>query len=397
MAFVFAVAPGVRIRAAASRGIRAGDGRSLRAADGLAPVSFYAAIGGGFHGAAGSGQSGRGMTTGAYLRKVAAGERLAGAVQRLQHARDIAADFGDVLNRYRGDFRPASAPVVPAPAQPDRIAIARDCHESAFKGIGVLQRSARAKAERRAAECTEAEVHRQWDAACVVQAEWQSYFNTRWEQLRVNTLDVVIDALDEAYEHHETPSAAVGVDGDEVSLVVLAPALDDAVPEQIAVGTLDAGQSLQTLDEPGRTAYYQQFVCGLVVAAVREAFAVAPSLQSARVAVLRTAKREERADARLRREREERAPASPAVASNVGAVASSLGNDSTTNCLLAARFERAWLSAVDWYAADAARVVRELSTERLKGPGAGAQLWPIDLSHEPWLAGLIQSVDLTAQ
>ncbi len=356
MAFVFAVAPGVRIRAA-SRGIRAGDGRSLRAADGLAPVSFYAALGGGFHGAIGNGRPGRGMSTGAYLRKVAAKDRLAGAAQRLQHARDIADDFVDVLNQYRGDFRPASAPVVPAPAQPDRIAIARDCHEAAFKGIGVFQRSARTKAERRAAECTEAEVHRQWDAACVVQAEWQSYFNTRWEQLRVNTLDVVIDALDEAYEHNETPSAAVGVDGDEVSLVVLAPALDNAVPEQIAVGTPDAGRSLQTLDEPGRTVYYQHFVCGLVVAAVREAFAVAPSLQSARVAVLR--------------------------------------DPSTTHCLLAARFERAWLSAVDWYAADAARVVMDLSTERLKGPGAGAPLSPIDLSHEPWLAGLIQSVDLT--
>lgn len=59
----------------------------------------------------------------------------------------------------------------------------------------------------------------------------------RWRLLCANAPDVVIETLDEAFEDNEAPSAAVGVDGDEVALVVLVPSTAVAVPEQIATRT----------------------------------------------------------------------------------------------------------------------------------------------------------------
>ena len=250
------------------------------------------------------------MSTGAYLRKVAAKDRLAGAVRgwnTLATSRTTSSTCSTSIVVTSGRRRHQSCrprPSLTASRSP-ATAMRRRSRASVYSSAPRGRRRSHAPPNAQKPKCTGSGTPHAWFRPS------GRATSIRAGRLRVNTLDVVIDALDEAYEHNETPSAAVGVDGDEVSLVVLAPALDNAVPEQIAVGTPDAGRSLQTLDEPGRTVYYQHFVCGLVVAAVREAFAVAPSLQSARVAVLR--------------------------------------NPSTTHCLLAARFERAWLSAVDWY------------------------------------------------
>jgi hypothetical protein len=95
---------------------------------------------------------------------------------------------------------------------------------------------------------------------------------------------------------------------------------------------------------------------------VREAMAVAPSIASTRVAVLR----KDRTDAY----------GHPRV-----------------SCLLAAKFERSALDGVKWDSVDAVTIVDDVSTECANNLH-GTELRPVDLAAEPALRSLIEAADL---
>ena len=98
---------------------------------------------------------------------------------------------------------------------------------------------------------------------------------------------------------------------------------------------------------------------------MREAFAVAPGLRSARIVALRN----DGPDAYGRR---------------------------TVSCLLAGRFERTALDSVQWADADAPRVVNDVASDLLNNQrGRSQEFGPIDLAKEPELQQLIRAVDLT--
>jgi hypothetical protein len=222
----------------------------------------------------------------------------------------------------------------------------------------------RKEAKQRAAAWTESEWQRQWAEACQVQVQWQQYFDGRWRQLCANAPDVVIETLEEAFEDNDAPCAAVGVDGNEVGLVVLVPPMDLAVPEQMPTTTQAGNLSLKKLAQRDRAGYYKLYVCGQVLVTVRETLAVAPGLQSARVVVVRNDGKDAYGQARV-------------------------------SCLLASRFERAALDGVQWASADAATIVNDVSVDRvLNQRGRSMELSPIDLANEPELARLVQAVDL---
>ncbi|SIM48157.1 hypothetical protein [Micromonospora cremea] len=195
-------------------------------------------------------------------------------------------------------------------------------------------------------------------------AGWQQYLDQRWQQLCSNNADVVLETLEEAFDDNEAPSAAVGVTGDEVSLVVLVPTVEQVVPERMPTTTQAGNLSLRKLPQRDRAAYYRQFVCGQVPVTVREAFAVAPAIGSARVAVLR----HEGPDSYAR----------PLV-----------------SCLLATRIHRASLNGVRWADADAAAIVNDASNELLLNPRPRTgELLPLNLASEPAITELINAVDL---
>ncbi|WP_262285440.1 DUF4236 domain-containing protein [Micromonospora sp. MA102] len=364
--FSIRLAPGVRIRAS-SRGIRTSVGpRVARVhigagrtgfSSGVGPVGFYTPLGGGRRG-------GRAAPAASYQRQIAAQQRQAVQAQRMEEAGLLAQAFLRILDLHRVEFPAASRPIAPEPAPPDRAAIYKHYEQHALVGIGIFERSKRARAKQRATEWTEAEVQRQWASLREQQAGWQRYLDDRWRQLYSNKPDVVLETLEEAFEDNEAPSAAVGVTDDEASLVVLVPAVGQAVPERMPTTTEAGNLSLRKLPQRDRAAYYKLFVCGQVLVTVREAFAVAPGIGSARVAVLR----QDGLD--------------------------SYGRN-RVSCLMATKIERASLTGVRWQEADAADIVTDTSSELLlnRRPRTG-ELLPLKLETEPALAALINAVDL---
>jgi hypothetical protein len=183
--------------------------------------------------------------------------------------------------------------------------------------------------------------------------------------LCANDLDVLIETIGEAFEDNEVPSAAVGASGGEVSLAVLVPPAEQVVPERMPTATQTGNLSLRKLPKRELADYYKLYVCGQVLVTVREAFAVAPGITSARVAVLRN----DGSDAYGR----------PRV-----------------SCILAARFDRTALDGVQWESADAGAIVNDVSSERIFNQrGASKELAAIDLTAEPDLMQLIEAIDLS--
>src|SRR5262249_19085063 len=150
------------------------------------------------------------------------------------------------------------------------------------------------------------------------------------------------------FEDNEASAAAVGVHDDEVSLVVLAPDFS-VIPEKWPEITSAGNPSLRALAKVKRISYYNLLVLGQVLVTIREAFAVAPRVGSARIVLIR--------------------PSSP----------DAYGKNHI-ECLAAARFEREALDGVQWDAADASVIFNDVATEKLfKQAGAAGELKPLDL------------------
>jgi hypothetical protein len=249
-----------------------------------------------------------------------------------------------ILDLHRVEFHPALPPTAPEPAPPDRAAIYAHYEKQALAGIGLLKRADRAAAKRQAATWTDTEVNRQWQVLKEQQAQWQRALDRQWQLLRTNHPDVLLQTLAEAFEDNEAPSAAVGVEGNEASLVLLVPPASQAIPEQMPARTAAGNLTLKKITQTAKADFYKQFVCGQILVTVRETFAVAPGLFSARVVVLRNDGRDVYGQ-----------PVMP--------------------CLAAVNIDRGALLGVRWADADAVDILNAVAREKLinqKGSQQGA-------------------------
>ena len=281
MGFSVKLAPGVRIRAS-SRGVRTSIGpRAARVhfgagrtglSTGIGPVGLYTSVGG-----TRGGGNRRSVTSAqtSYQRQLAAQQRQTAQAEKAVLAQQLADTFLRILALHRVDFPAAQRPVAPEPAAPDRAAIYDHYEKESPTGIGRFKRAERAAAKQRAAAWADAEVNRQWQALNGQQARWQQTLDQRWRLLCGNDPDVVLQTLAEAFEDNEAPSAAVGVDGAEVSLVLLVPLAAQAIPEQMPARTPAGNLSLKKVTQTTQADYYKQFVCGQILVTLRETFAVA--------------------------------------------------------------------------------------------------------------------------
>jgi len=162
--------------------------------------------------------------------------------------------------------------------------------------------------------------------------------------------------------HAGTVGAYLGVDGDEVALVVLAPP-EDVVPERMPGTTAAGNLSLRKLAKGERSALYTAVVTGHVVVTVKEALAVAPGLQSVRVIALRSAGIDAYGRPRL-------------------------------DCVLAGRWTRTAFTGVQWHIADATTVAQDTASELVANLRGGKELLPIDLADQPGIRALLGVVDV---
>lgn len=291
----------------------------------------------------------------------AASQRRVAQADRLAQARELQRALDELLGLHRQEFVAATPPQAPPPPAVNAAAVVKDHERRALRGIGVFQRDARKRARAAAREVArqhiaqlEAERVGRWRQA-------QHELDTWWAALLRNQPDAVLPALAEAFEDNEAPAAAVGVDGAEVAIVALVPGID-AMPERKPVTTVAGNLSLKKLTKSERASLHTTAVASHILLTLREAFAVAPGLFSARIVALL-----------------------PSV--------DSYGN-STFDAILAARFERGGLDNVRWDQANAIGIVEDAATELvLNARGVTRELKPLDLRHEPELAALLHRIE----
>ena len=284
--------------------------------------------------------------------------------EKTHRARQLAQAFHHIVNLHRVEFSPARPPVLPPPRQPDRAAIHGHYEAHALTGVSVFNFRGRREARRRAQAWTDTEVQRQCAEASGQHARLQADYDDRWRHLCENSPVVVIETLEEAFEDNEVPSAAVGVEGSDATLVVLVPDADMAVPEQTPTTTAAGNLSLKKLSQREREDCYKLYVCGQALVTAREAFAVAPGLGTLSIVVLR----QDGDDA--------------------------YGHPNIV-CLFAVKLERTALDGIQWATADAAQIINDSSTDLAANQrGRSRGLSPIDLSAEPGLAKVLKALDV---
>jgi len=273
------------------------------------------------------------------------------------------AAFQAILALHRIEPEPVEPPVAPDPAPVDESEIHRRHLKGATAGISIFKRSERARSKRAAAAAAAAEIAEEHSRAREERERVQGELDQRWRALGGNDPDVVLATLAEAFEDNEAPAVPVGVDGDEVSIVVLVPGIE-VVPERMPQMTAAGNISMPKLPKTKRADFYKLVVCGHLLATCREAFAVTPGIGSVRAAVIRLSEND--AYGRCRPE-----------------------------CLLAGRLARRAFDGVQWTTADAVRIVTDTSIDLLaRGVGQAKELAPLDLSKQPELATLLDAVDL---
>jgi hypothetical protein len=363
MGFSFKLAPGVRIRAS-SRGLRTSIGpRAARlyigggrtgVSTGVGPFSLYSNLG--------SGRRSR-RSSAPTKTTIAARQRQLAQAAKAAEAQQLIAAFQAILALHKVEPEPVEPPVAPNQAPVNEPEIYRRHRKDATAGMSIFRRADRARAKTVAAAAAAAEIAEEHARACQERERVQGELDQRWHALCANDPDVVLTTLAEAFEDNEAPAAPVGVDGDEVAIVVLVPGLD-VVPERMPQMTAAGNLSMPKLAKAKRADFYKLVVCGHLLATCRETFAVVPGANSVRAAVIRLSERD--AYGRCRPE-----------------------------CLLAGRFARAAFNGVQWATTDATRIVADTSTDLFtRGVGQAKELAPLDLTKQPELAALLSAVDL---
>ena len=238
-------------------------------------------------------------------------------------------------------------------------------HDRFVRDLAVgAQSAAERKQARASAAATAQQEIAQFEARR--QHEWrqmQDQMNRWWGALLRNDPEVVLSVLGEAFEDNEAPAAAVGIDGPEVALVVLAPSID-MIPERKPDRTPAGNLTLKKLTKGERASFHSTAVASHVLLTVKETLAVAPALSACRIVAIQHA-----------------------------------GNDAygqpRVDVLMAARFERGRLHGVLWNQAAALHIISDTATELVANlRKTTGEMQPIPLDREPEIAGLLGQLEV---
>jgi hypothetical protein len=193
---------------------------------------------------------------------------------------------------------------------------------------------------------------------------YQAQLDAGWGALLDCDSDTVLQALNEAFDDNEAAAAAVGVEGTEVSVFVVLPPPAD-LPERRASPTSAGHLLLKKLTKTETAELYKQLVCGHLLVTLRETFAVAPGIQSARIVALR--------------------PSLPDAYGNT-----------LPEVIAAARCGRTALVGVRWDHVSAVQVLNDCCTDKIMvQKGVTGALQPIALAGHPELRALLEAVDMS--
>jgi len=280
-----------------------------------------------------------------------------------QAAAELQTALQEILNLHRQNFETSTPPQSPPPPAVDAASVIANHEARALAGIGRFKRAERKQARESAAAYAQQEITQREAQRKQVWRQTQDQMNLWWSALLRNDPEVVLSVLGEAFEDNEAPAAAVGVDGSEVALVVLAPSIEmipERKPDQTPAGNL----TLKKLTKSERASFHSTAVASYVLITVKEALAVAPALFACRIVALQHA-----------------------------------GNDAygqpRVDVLMAARFERGRLQGVHWNTTAAVRIVSDTATELVANfRRTTGEMQPVSLEREPEISGLLRQLEV---
>lgn len=362
MGFSVRVVPGLRVRVS-SRGVRAGIGPRIArvhvgsgrpgVSTGFGPFGFYAPVGG-----SGSRSRSRGGGTATASSALVS----AGRADKLGRMDAIASALNAILVLHTEEFAPAQRPVAaPAPAV-DVTALRKSYIDAALKGISFFKRAARRAATADAVARADAAAAVETQRLAGVQQQEQYRLDQIWAALLANDSDTVMGQLAAAFEDNAAPAAPLSVDGAEATLAVLVPE-EGAIPDQMPGVTAAGNPSLRKMTKKDHDAYVGVMVSGYLLATVKEAFAVAPGLESVRIIAVRS--------------------------TGITAYGHHRGE-----AIAAAVIRREALAGVQWDSVSSRDILKDIAAELvLAERGANRALSPLDLSREPELAAVMEIID----
>lgn len=289
LSFGVKLMPGVRVRVG-THGIRTSvgprvarvhvGGRGIGASTGVGPVSLYGSLNAGRRR---SGSSRKQAPTQAQVRAAAQAERHR---QRHLEAYELDQLWRALTTVHHAEFEVATRPSLPATPVLDAGRYVDAYEQDLVKGLSRFARAERRAARERAIEMAAAYAeHANLQARESAQLQ-QRQLDQDWELLVANDPATVMSVLAEALADNDAVAAPVEVSGDRTNIVLLAPSLD-AVPERGATRDKAGNWTTKKLTAAELSKLYLRCLASNLLATAMETFAVAPSIQTATIAVIR--------------------------------------------------------------------------------------------------------------
>ena len=269
--------------------------------------------------------------------------------------------FEGIDRLLRQSFETAKRPVAPSPIV-DKAEIRQRHRADALAGVGVRHRADRLQAKERADRDADAEIAKRLCEGEVVRVQLQKELDAVCEPLLDHDPGLLLQQLNKAFKDNEARAAAIGVNGAGVDVIVVVPGLE-FIPRGQPKKGIFGGFTWHALTNTERSSYHEKMVCGRLLNAVRQTFAVAPGVNG--------------------------------VTATVIANSFSYGT-SRLECLLTADFTRDSFANIDWKTAFAPAVLLRTSSDLRISPADKTQeLDFVDLSKEPDLEHLLEQLDIS--
>ncbi|WP_394941099.1 DUF4236 domain-containing protein [Psychromicrobium sp. YIM B11713] len=285
----FKVAPGIRI-SASSRGLRTSIGNnSGRVSFGAGATYTSAKVGGirisQYHSS--SGKVTRGGNSRASIAQLEKAQRAATLEAQINK---LAAIEHGLVTLHFEEFPSAAPHQVTPPLLTDAELLSRQWQNTAAKKISFFKRSARKTARFEADQAARIEAHRV-DTANQQEYERQlAAANHQWQLLLAHEPQTVVSVLDQAFSDNSSEATCIDAGVEEnkryaTVVVIFGPA--SVIPERTPSTTPSGKATTRKRTKTERNALYVKALGSTVLVTVKEAFAVAPSLDEVRMLVLR--------------------------------------------------------------------------------------------------------------
>ncbi len=219
----------------------------------------------------------------AHERQVRAAERRA----ELQHWLELNRQMRALAFVHKDEFAPAVRPVAPPPEAVNEVEVlARHEHE-ALEGISIFKRAQRRAAKQQARSTTAVEIEQESERRATEHAALQASLDERWRRLAANDHQAVFEAIETAFEDNEMPAAVINVQQSSAVLLVKIGAPGELIPGREVTQTASGKPTHKRRTKSVINALYAEILASHVVATAKEALAVAPGLDDARVLVVR--------------------------------------------------------------------------------------------------------------